>query len=221
MLRAGRWTRPACVSPVRVNAGEPGSRPRSATARRRGASKASLEGASVRAVVPPGASPAASSSHNVGAERLVSRRRRCATYWRPGHALGRVLSWYGDRHARTAWFGIGDPSAQPRQQGPADLSPWENLPVPGVDQREVETSLLQHVPDALPVLAGGLHHHPGHALRAQPVGQPLKTRSERRIGADLLATPAPAGDRTQATNSSLATSRPAHRSNILSTGTPR
>ena len=38
----------------------------------------------------------------------MSRRRQHPTYWRSGHALGRVLSGYGDRHVRTAWFGTGE-----------------------------------------------------------------------------------------------------------------
>jgi hypothetical protein len=35
--------------------------------------------------------------------------------------------------------------------------------VAGVDQQQLEPALLQHVPDRLPVLAGGLHHHLGDA----------------------------------------------------------
>ena len=38
----------------------------------------------------------------------MSRRRQHPTYWRSGHALGRVPPGYGDRHARTAWFGTGE-----------------------------------------------------------------------------------------------------------------
>src|SRR5947209_8320406 len=38
----------------------------------------------------------------------MSRRRRYSTYWRSGHALGRVPPGYGDRHARTVWFGTGE-----------------------------------------------------------------------------------------------------------------
>ena len=38
----------------------------------------------------------------------MSRRRRYPTDWRSGHAHGRVLSGYGERHARTAWFGTGE-----------------------------------------------------------------------------------------------------------------
>jgi RNA-directed DNA polymerase len=38
----------------------------------------------------------------------MSRRRQHSTYWRSGHALGRVPPGYGERHVRTAWFGTGE-----------------------------------------------------------------------------------------------------------------
>ena len=38
----------------------------------------------------------------------MSRRRQHSTTWRSGHALGRVLSGYGERHVRTVWFGTGE-----------------------------------------------------------------------------------------------------------------
>jgi hypothetical protein len=38
----------------------------------------------------------------------MSRRRQHPTYWRSGHAPGRVPPGYGDRHVRTAWFGTGE-----------------------------------------------------------------------------------------------------------------
>src|ERR1039457_66391 len=38
----------------------------------------------------------------------MPRRRQHPTYWRSGHAPGRVLPGYGDRHVRTAWFGTGE-----------------------------------------------------------------------------------------------------------------
>ena len=70
MLRPGSWSRPAGASPVRVSIGAPGSRPRFVVERRRAERGVkslfvkccfASEGASVRAVVPSGASPAASS----------------------------------------------------------------------------------------------------------------------------------------------------------------
>ena len=38
----------------------------------------------------------------------MSRRRQHSTNWRTGHAPGRVLPGYGERHVRTAWFGTGE-----------------------------------------------------------------------------------------------------------------
>ena len=38
----------------------------------------------------------------------MSRRRQHSTTWRSGHAHGRVLPGYGERHARTVWFGTGE-----------------------------------------------------------------------------------------------------------------
>jgi len=70
MVRPESWIKPAGESPVRVGAGAPGSRPRFVVERRRAERGVkslfvkccfALEGASVRAVVPSGASPAASS----------------------------------------------------------------------------------------------------------------------------------------------------------------
>ena len=38
----------------------------------------------------------------------MSRRRQHSTDWRSGHAHGRVLPGYGERHVRTVWFGTGE-----------------------------------------------------------------------------------------------------------------
>jgi RNA-directed DNA polymerase len=38
----------------------------------------------------------------------MSRRRQHSTDWRPGHAPGRVLSEYGERHVHTVRFGTGE-----------------------------------------------------------------------------------------------------------------
>jgi hypothetical protein len=71
------------------------------------------------------------------------------------------------------------------------LAAGQDLDVAGVDQQQLEPALFQHIPDRLPVLAGGLHHHLGDALGLQPVRQGLQAGGERRVGADLLAaTPA-------------------------------
>src|SRR5215204_1830607 len=71
------------------------------------------------------------------------------------------------------------------------LAAGQDLDVAGVDQQQLEPALFQHIPDRLPVLAGGLPHHLGDALGLQPVRQGLQAGGERRVGADLLAaTPA-------------------------------
>src|SRR5829696_5088104 len=71
------------------------------------------------------------------------------------------------------------------------LAAGQDLDVAGVDQQQLEPALFQHIPDRLPVLAGGLHHHLGDALGLQPVRQGLQAGGERRVSADLLAaTPA-------------------------------
>jgi hypothetical protein len=43
------------------------------------------------------------------------------------------------------------------------LVPGQNLQVLGVDQLQLERPFFEHVPDRLPVRAGGLHRDVGHA----------------------------------------------------------
>jgi hypothetical protein len=74
------------------------------------------------------------------------------------------------------------------------LAAGEDLDMPGVDQQQLKACLLQHIPDGLPVLAGGLHHHLDHALGGQPIGQRLQPRGEGLEGPHLLgASTAPIG----------------------------
>jgi hypothetical protein len=75
---------------------------------------------------------------------------------------------------------------QPGSVGDVGLAAGQDLDVAGVDQQQVEPALLQHIPDRLPVLAGGLHHHLGDILGRQPVGQPLQLTAEGGKRADLL-----------------------------------
>jgi hypothetical protein len=63
---------------------------------------------------------------------------------------------------------------QPGGVADVGLAAGEDLDVPDVDQQQRKAPLLQHIPDGLPVLACGLHHHPGDALAGQPVSQRLQ-----------------------------------------------
>jgi hypothetical protein len=64
--------------------------------------------------------------------------------------------------------------SQPGRVADIGLAAGEDLDVAGVDQQQLEACLLQHIPDGLPVLARGLHHHLGDPLAGQPVGQRLQ-----------------------------------------------
>src|SRR4029450_3581828 len=71
----------------------------------------------------------------------------------------------------------------------------------------------------LPVVAGCLHHHPGHAQLTQPIGQDQQRAGHRGVGAHLLQPPArfaPPGTRTQHTSSALPISSAATRPTISS-----
>jgi len=108
MLRPGSWSRPAGGSPVRVDTGVPGSRPRFVVERRR--AKRGVEslfggsehaGRSVKRTLQP------RHSHNGGAEPLMSRRRPCLPGPVPGSAW-RVSPGYGGRHVCMVWAGTGE-----------------------------------------------------------------------------------------------------------------
>jgi hypothetical protein len=62
--------------------------------------------------------------------------------------------------------------------------------VAGVDQQQLQPTLLQHIPDGLPVLAGRLQHDLGDVVVLEPLGEGLQTGAERRVGTYLLASPA-------------------------------
>jgi hypothetical protein len=120
------------------------------------------------------------------------------------------------------------PGASRIRLPPASAACCDRAPAESFHLRPDTWNLVAH--DRLPVLASGLHHHMGDALRLQPVGQRLQARGEGRIGADLLAAPSPpwprppppapgSGTRTHATTSSLPTSSPAQRSTSNSTAT--
>ena len=60
------------------------------------------------------------------------------------------------------------------------------LDILGVDQPDLESLGLQQIKGRLPVVAGGLHDHPGHAQLGQPVGQGQQRAGHRGVGGDLL-----------------------------------
>jgi hypothetical protein len=59
--------------------------------------------------------------------------------------------------------------------------------VAGVDQQQLQPTLLQHIPDGLPVLAGRLQHDLSDAVVLEPLGQRRKPRAEGLVGTHLLA----------------------------------
>jgi hypothetical protein len=67
----------------------------------------------------------------------------------------------------------------------------EVLDVTGACQPRLEPVGFQQVIDPLPVVAGGLHHHPSHAQLPQPVGQHQQPAGHRLVAADLLPSAGP------------------------------
>jgi hypothetical protein len=59
----------------------------------------------------------------------------------------------------------------------------------GVHQQQLQPTLLQHIPDGLPILAGRLQHDLGDVVVLEPLGKGLQTRAERRVAVHLLASP--------------------------------
>lgn len=87
---------------------------------------------------------------------------------------------------------LGD-LGQPDRVQPAGLgTAGQMLDVTGVDQPGLESGRLQQIEDRLPIVAGGLHHDPGHAQDAQVIGHLQQRAGHRRIRLHLLqATPWP------------------------------
>ena len=115
---------------------------------------------------------------------------------------------------------LGD-LAQPHRVQPVGLRPARQvLDVLGVDQPRLEPGRLQQVERRLPVVAGRLHHHPGHPqVRAAGRPSPAATgsSSSRCVTSCTRARPDPApGTRTQHTSSALPMSNAATRSMISS-----
>src|ERR1017187_938394 len=113
VLRPGSWSRPAGVSPVRVDTGGPGSRPRFVVERRRAERGVeSLFGGSEHAGRSLKRTLQPRQSHNAGAEPLMSRRRPCLAGPVPGQPAG---SCRGREGGTCAWSG-------PEQERPVCLA---------------------------------------------------------------------------------------------------
>ncbi len=93
----------------------------------------------------------------------------------------------GGWHEAAAEQSVLEELGEPGRVGHVGLASGQDLDVAGVDQHELEAALLEHIPDQLPVLAGGLHHDLADPLLREPVGQRLQLPGERRVGPDLLA----------------------------------
>src|SRR4029450_11906968 len=76
------------------------------------------------------------------------------------------------------------PSASQVRLPPASTACCDRPQTESFHLRPDTWSLVAH--RALPVVAGGLHHHPGHAQRPQPLGQHQQRAGHGRVGAHLL-----------------------------------
>ena len=86
---------------------------------------------------------------------------------------------------------LGD-LTQPHRVQPVGLGPPRQvLDVFGVDQPDLKPLGLQQVERPLPIVAGCLHDHPGHAQLTQPIGQHQQRPGHRGVGPHLLQAPAP------------------------------
>src|SRR5664280_2603298 len=93
--------------------------------------------------------------------------------------------WRG-HETGTQHLPLGD-LAQPDGIELVRLGPtWQVFDVLGVDQPGLEPGRLQQVERRFPVVAGCLHHHPGHPDLAQPVAHPQQRPRHRRIGRHFL-----------------------------------
>jgi hypothetical protein len=63
------------------------------------------------------------------------------------------------------------------------------LDVTGVDQPRVQPLGLKQVEHRLPVIRGGLQHHPGHPQTPQMISHPQQRAGHRGIGRHLLQPP--------------------------------
>jgi hypothetical protein len=97
-------------------------------------------------------------------------------------------SW-GDE-AGPQHLALGDLAQPDRVQGVGLGTTRQVLDITGIHQPDLEPVGFQQVEGPSPVVAGGLHHHPGHAQLGQPVGHDQQRAGHRLVGPDLLQPPA-------------------------------
>src|SRR5215213_4562498 len=85
---------------------------------------------------------------------------------------------------------LGELAQPDRIQGVGLGTAGEVLDVAGIHQPGLEPVRFQQVVDPLPVVAGGLHDHPGHAQLGQPVDHDQQPAGHRLIAPHLLRPPA-------------------------------
>jgi hypothetical protein len=106
-----------------------------------------------------------------------------------GAVAGQVPQPTDRRWRHEAWpqhLPLGD-LGEPHRVQPVGLgSARQVLDIAGIHQPALEPVGLQQVKRGPPVVAGCLHHHPGHAQLPQPVGQHQQRAGHRGVGLDLL-----------------------------------
>ena len=113
------------------------------------------------------------------------------------HQIGPVAGHVPQLPDRRWWHEAGPQHlplgelAQPDRIQGVGLGPSrEVLDVTGIHQPDLEPVGFQQVEGPPPVVAGGLHDHPGHAQLRQPVGHDQQRAGHRLVGPDLLQPPA-------------------------------
>lgn len=137
----------------------------------------------------PSSTPVSSSTL---CRRLTSRWRSWICVFAIAREVTQLADWPGRHEARLEQSGLGEP-AQPRGIRHTGLATRDLLDVTRVDQQALQL-VPQDRPRRLPIDAGGLHHHPPHAMGCEPVTQRQQAaHGDRELGDTLLAPPALAG----------------------------
>jgi len=128
----------------------------------------------------------------------------------PGWNMGRFSFCPGLRAPRL-------PAAQPGRR--RAITHWPGYYTPGLSRASSGASHLNSCTLTSHVVAGGLHHHPGHPQAAQVAGHAQRRPGHRGVRLHLLQPPlrpASSGTRTQHTSSALPISSAATRAMISS-----